>query len=204
LLLGNCADGNCGSSSILNSAALNLLLKENSCELQKKPDITSGISRCLWILGEEVRNLPFMDVVYFDGKVSPNIVTLSNIEDGKKMISIQNQLSSSYCDKILRTFPNLLKGVAFRDSIIYCENPQNLTCKHNGREILLNLQFVNDDYCDCDDGLDEPGTSACNGLFSCSQGSFIYSTQVGDGICDCCDGTDEEDIECNMKNINCS
>ncbi|KAJ3025427.1 UNVERIFIED_CONTAM: hypothetical protein HDU68_007140 [Siphonaria sp. JEL0065] len=57
---------------------------------------------------------------------------------------------------------------------------------------------VNDDFCDCDDGSDEPGTSACNdSLFYCNNaghiGSSISSSRVNDGVCDpeCCDGSDE-------------
>ncbi|KAL3312850.1 hypothetical protein Ciccas_008551 [Cichlidogyrus casuarinus] len=55
---------------------------------------------------------------------------------------------------------------------------------------------VNDDYCDCTDGSDEPGTSACNNFqFYCQNkghvGKFIPSNWVNDGYCDCCDGSDE-------------
>ena len=58
--------------------------------------------------------------------------------------------------------------------------------------------MVNDDFCDCDDGSDEPGTSACAGKsvgFWCAndggEGHLVPSSRVNDGICDCCDGSDE-------------
>lgn len=39
---------------------------------------------------------------------------------------------------------------------------------------VIKYEYVNDDYCDCDDGTDEPGTSACpDGVFYCK--SLAYS-----------------------------
>lgn len=63
----------------------------------------------------------------------------------------------------------------------------------------LSPAFLNDDYCDCDDGSDEPLTSACSHIlqpdllpFQCrSGGQKFASAFVGDGVCDCCDGSDE-------------
>ncbi|KAJ2819361.1 hypothetical protein IWW50_005482 [Coemansia erecta] len=63
------------------------------------------------------------------------------------------------------------------------------------------FERVNDDYCDCPDGSDEPGTSACsNGTFYCANAGHVPGTlsasRVNDGVCDydvCCDGSDEWD-----------
>lgn len=66
------------------------------------------------------------------------------------------------------------------------------TCLDNTETIPFNM--VNDDYCDCQDGSDEPSTSACPGtVFHCSSydSSVIPSSRVNDGVCDCCDGGDE-------------
>lgn len=58
------------------------------------------------------------------------------------------------------------------------------------------LSNLNDNYIDCLDGSDEPGTSAYpNGTFYCRNRDIFPSEipkwSVGDGICDCCDGSDE-------------
>lgn len=50
------------------------------------------------------------------------------------------------------------------------------------------MSAVNDDYCDCPDGTDEPGTSACpNGVYYCENKGFvpgvIRSSRVNDGVC---------------------
>jgi hypothetical protein len=68
----------------------------------------------------------------------------------------------------------------------------------------LLFSYVNDDFCDCDDGSDEPGTAACAGTgvtsFFCRneafEGRYLSSSRVGDGLCDCCDGSDEAAGSC--------
>jgi hypothetical protein len=58
--------------------------------------------------------------------------------------------------------------------------------------------FIDDNYCDCADGSDEPNTSACSNIlvqkasFLCKNGTgAIYASRVRDGIQDCPDGSDE-------------
>ncbi|KAH6823714.1 calmodulin-binding protein [Perilla frutescens var. hirtella] len=71
-----------------------------------------------------------------------------------------------------------------------------IKCKDGSKK--FNKSQFNDDFCDCPDGSDEPGTSACpTGKFYCKNSGHapvvLFSSRVNDGICDCCDGSDEYD-----------
>ncbi|KAF7728067.1 hypothetical protein EC973_006704 [Apophysomyces ossiformis] len=79
---------------------------------------------------------------------------------------------------------------------MYVPTQGNWKCLDGSRSIAFSA--INDDYCDCPDGSDEPGTSACpNSHFYCrNEGhipAYIKSYAVNDGVCDeaCCDGSDE-------------
>ncbi|XP_012991520.2 glucosidase 2 subunit beta [Esox lucius] len=85
------------------------------------------------------------------------------------------------------------RGVPLSKRQFY-EEEKPFTCLDGSRTIPFDR--VNDDYCDCKDGSDEPGTAACpNGSFHCTNAgfrpAFIPSSRINDGICDCCDTTDE-------------
>ncbi|KAK1154004.1 glucosidase 2 subunit beta [Acipenser oxyrinchus oxyrinchus] len=85
------------------------------------------------------------------------------------------------------------RGVSLSNRHFY-DQSKPFTCLDGSRTIPFDR--VNDDYCDCKDSSDEPGTSACpRGNFHCTNAGhrpqYIPSSRVNDGICDCCDATDE-------------
>lgn len=78
-------------------------------------------------------------------------------------------------------------GLAKADQILH--NEESFKCR-DGSETFP-LHFFNDDYCDCKDGSDEPGTTACSHIypskFYCNNnGKYpkrIPSSFVNDGVC---------------------
>ncbi|VDN01722.1 unnamed protein product [Thelazia callipaeda] len=100
-------------------------------------------------------------------------------------------------------YGNRPRGVPFSRGPFYTTG-EVFACIDNSKAIPFSQ--VNDNYCDCQDGSDEPGTSACpNGKFHCLNRGFlaedIPSSRVNDQICDCCDGSDEWDGAVDCPNV---
>ena len=62
------------------------------------------------------------------------------------------------------------------EKVLY-DSSKDFTCFDGSTTIPFAL--VNDDFCDCVDGSDEPGTSACpNGLYHCTNAGYLLNFYV--------------------------
>ncbi|XP_038987530.1 glucosidase 2 subunit beta [Phoenix dactylifera] len=96
-----------------------------------------------------------------------------------------------------------LLGVSPQDELYFAVAGAVIACKDGSR--TFSKDRLNDGYCDCPDGTDEPGTPACpQSKFYCrnvgDSSHFLFSSRVNDHICDCCDGSDEYDTGLNCPN----
>ena len=69
-------------------------------------------------------------------------------------------------------------GVAPADSALYLADGP-FTCADGSKSV--DRAAVNDDFCDCGDGSDEPGTSACHGaskFFCAGEQNYLRSLEV--------------------------
>ncbi|XP_062221436.1 glucosidase 2 subunit beta-like [Phragmites australis] len=94
-----------------------------------------------------------------------------------------------------------LVGVSAQDEAYFA--PQVIACRDGSGSFPRSR--LNDGYCDCADGTDEPGTSACpEGKFYCRNigdtPRLLFSSFVNDKICDCCDGSDEYESGIHCQN----
>ncbi|KAJ7562957.1 hypothetical protein O6H91_03G090200 [Diphasiastrum complanatum] len=77
-----------------------------------------------------------------------------------------------------------LRGIAPTDLEYY--DSSTILCRDNSKSFLR--ERLNDNFCDCTDGTDEPGTSACpESRFYCKSAESgtenLFSSRVNDGIC---------------------
>lgn len=95
-------------------------------------------------------------------------------------------------------------GVLPKDQILYIPDEEGKWHCLLDPSILLRPDQINDGFCDCPDGSDEPATHACSYpadqtlFFYCENKGFfprlIERHKLNDGVCDydiCCDGSDE-------------
>ncbi|GAQ88290.1 Glucosidase 2 subunit beta [Klebsormidium nitens] len=102
-----------------------------------------------------------------------------------------------------QSLEELVPGVSLENQDLICckDSTQQFSCLQwdptSSRAAISSLpcERLNDDFCDCMDGTDEPSTTACSGFggrFECRKSRELIPTSlVNDGVCDCCDGSDE-------------
>ncbi|OAC97577.1 hypothetical protein MUCCIDRAFT_86908 [Mucor lusitanicus CBS 277.49] len=107
------------------------------------------------------------------------------------MVSFKYNLPCILAAVSLVKAASAVRGVAPEKSDLYQASKDGTWTCLDGSKVIP-YAAINDDYCDCADGSDEPGN-----LFYCANEghipAYIKSYAVNDGVCDdaCCDGSDE-------------
>ncbi|XP_052762697.1 glucosidase 2 subunit beta-like [Mya arenaria] len=172
--------------------------------------VTGGIYLCFQIFSMKVLNLAgqresrsqalrsgkvfddFPDVV--DSQVVERPVDYGQVESkndlnkDKGIVQRNPDTQSEHFKLVLGTLVSMSEDYKPVDGMFRCLQSKE----------LFPYSAVNDDYCDCSDSTDEPGTSACpHSKFYCTfqppdmSVMYLPGSRVNDGVCDCCDGSDE-------------
>lgn len=116
-------------------------------------------------------------------------------QDMQRPSSVKKHLDSH---EVFHKELHLERDAHLESTIKATQRHHTFTCQTT--QEVIPVSQLNDDYCDCTDGSDEPLTNACpSAMFHCRFGhiignanrKIIPSSRVNDGICDCCDGSDE-------------
>ena len=119
---------------------------------------------------------------FFDPKMPPLLRLLALFMLLNRVHSFFNFPKSAEKDTevssaVIRGVPHYKQG-QYEGDVLFCDDKTKTYTKNE----------INDGYCDCLDGSDEPGTSACPGnIFHCVNKGYritqIYSSRVDDGEC---------------------
>lgn len=147
-------------------------------------------------------------VVPLDVKNNPYLINLLPFFDIKNQ-KFETELVSTARNIDTNNKNTDIRGIDLKKIILYQPDASGLFKCLNSNQRISNKN-LNDNFCDCVDGTDEPGTSACMfSKFVCTyqneilENKEIPSSNVDDGICDCCDGSDEINTKCpnNCKHV---